>query len=70
MSIRKPADDFELLLRVAEDPVRLLGAKSFPLFEPFRFGHESGLPAGASFRELPAPGFYGGTARIPEAPTQ
>ncbi len=57
MSVQKPSNDFELLLYVAEDPVRYLGAKSFPLFEPFRFGYETGLPAGASFRDLPAPDF-------------
>jgi hypothetical protein len=57
MSIQKPADDFELLLHVAEDPLRLLGGKSFPLFQAFKFGYECGLPAGASFRHLYAPDF-------------
>ena len=57
MSIGKPVDDFELLLRVVEDPVRLLGRKSFALFEPFTFGCRYNLPPGAPFRELLAPHF-------------
>jgi hypothetical protein len=57
MSIQKPASDLELLLYVAEDPIRLLGGKSFPLFECFELGYACGLPAGAVFGWLPKSGF-------------
>ena len=57
MSIQKPANNFELLLHVAEDPCRFLGRRSYPLFESFLFGYGCNLPAGAGFQELPASGF-------------
>jgi hypothetical protein len=57
MSIEKPTDDFELLLHIAEDPIRFLGARSLPLFEAFTFGYRCALPEDAAFRELPAPHF-------------
>jgi hypothetical protein len=57
MSIQTPTNDFELLLHVAEDPLRLLDGKNLPLFKSFKFGYRSGLPNGATFSELPAPGF-------------
>jgi hypothetical protein len=69
MSIRKPADDLELLLYVAGDPIRFLGGKSMMLFDGFKFGYEYGLPSGATFGELPAPGFedfISDRFRIPE----
>lgn len=57
MSIENPTDDFELLLHIAEDPIRFLGARSVPLFEAFTFGYCWGLPKDAAFQELPAPHF-------------
>jgi hypothetical protein len=59
MSIDKPADDFDLLLHVAGDPVGLLGGKSFPLLESFMLGYRCNLPTGVSFSTLPMPSFEG-----------
>ena len=57
MSVLIPDNDLELLFHIAADPVRLLGAKSLALVEPFQFGYAAGLPVGATFGHAPSPDF-------------